>query len=110
MKRIAAIGCCCLFSMVLSACAGLGEGMNAWMGRHSDELLEAWGPPSQEATLTDGRTSIVYARPWRYEGGGGTCRKIFTLDTAHIIRTWAYSSCLVWPGFIATDSWKTYSP
>ena len=81
----------CLLAMLLSGC--LSSVMNSWKGKHRDDLVKSWGPPTQEAALADGGKSIVYVT---YSGDGsgiGTCRQIFNLDANGIIRSWAYSGC-----------------
>ena len=39
--------------------------MNSWLGATRDQVIRAWGVPSQEAPLNDGGTILLY-----HSGGG----------------------------------------
>ncbi len=60
--RVTGLALIALFAA--SACEtveGYRQQMAGWQGRSSDELLLQWGPPTQKATMTDGREM------WSYE-------------------------------------------
>ncbi len=47
-----------VFMFLLVGC--LSHTMSSWEGKHRDDLIQKWGPPNQEATLSKGGTSLVY--------------------------------------------------
>ncbi|MBI1359693.1 MAG: hypothetical protein GC155_05345 [Alphaproteobacteria bacterium] len=52
-------------SLAASACEtaeGYRQQMTDWQGRSSDDLLLQWGPPTQKATMTDGREMWSYQK------------------------------------------------
>lgn len=59
------------------ACAD--DRAEAWIGRHLDDLIRAWGPPSASATLSYGSKIVEWSldrsfkEPYRHsDGAGGT--------------------------------------
>lgn len=49
-----------LLALILEGCSFIdpGVGMDKWLGRHSSDLVAAWGPPQQ--ILDDGARGRVY--------------------------------------------------
>ena len=43
---------------LIAGCGTINEKMQPWVGQHQDELISAWGPPSNTAMLSDGRQSL----------------------------------------------------
>jgi hypothetical protein len=82
---------------LLAACGTINKSMERLVGQHQDELVGAWGPPTNTATLTDGRQSFVYVtQGYNTEFGlrcYGTCRKVFTTDRAGMVQSFNYSGC-----------------
>lgn len=104
MRLVALLACVSL----LCGCAGyaMDKKMKSYEGEHRDELIKRWGPPTQEAALSDGGKSLVYIEqkssysgpspmnPYATNAGSSrTCRMIFNTDKHDIIRTWAYYGC-----------------
>ena len=80
-----------LLIVLLGGC--LSQQMSSWVGKHRDDLVREWGPPSQETKLTKGGTSLVYIRTWADQHGVNTCRRVFNTDDTGIIRTWSDDGC-----------------
>lgn len=58
---------------LLAACEtaeGYRQEMATWQGRHSDDLLVAWGPPDSTASLSDGREVWAYEKSYVRESAG----------------------------------------
>ena len=84
-------------ALALAACAGADGAGGAWEGRHLNELIHAWGPPSAVQRLADGRQVVTFtqshdAGPKSAEdlGGGVTvvhgsgsyqCQAVFRIDS-----------------------------
>jgi hypothetical protein len=82
-----------------AACGTLGDKMRSWVGQPRDKLVRVWGPPDKETPLGDGGTSLLYVQ--QSAGGyaegtqngfsgvysAGTCRMVFNLDSAGIVRS-----------------------
>ena len=83
--------------LLLAACGTIRASMDAWVGRHQDDLIAVCGPPTNTATLSDGRQSLVYVTQGANTEFGlqcyGTCRKVFTTDKVGIVKTYSYSGC-----------------
>jgi cytochrome c oxidase assembly factor CtaG len=83
--------------LILAACGTIKERMEPWVGKHQDQLISTWGPPTNSATLTDGRQSLVYVtQGYNTEFGlrcYGTCRKVFTTDKSGVVHSFNYSGC-----------------
>lgn len=96
-----------LCAVFLAGCVNrMDVGMRKYEGRHRDDLVKRFGPPTQETSLSDGGTSMVYIErsasysgpspmnPYSMnEGSTRTCRMIFNADKNGIIRTWAHYGC-----------------
>ena len=80
-----------LVVVLLGGC--LSQKMSAWEGKHRDDLIQKWGPPSQETTLSKGGGSLVYIQAWANQYGANTCRMVFNTDEAGIIKSWSYYGC-----------------
>lgn len=82
---------------LLAACGTLDRNMKQWVGQHQDELIATWGPPTNTATLSDGRQSLVYVTQDANTEFGlkcyGTCRKVFSTDKAGVVKSFNYSGC-----------------
>ena len=80
--------------------------MRAWTGQHADKLIQAWGAPDSESTLSDGRRFLTWVSHWTAgspstasgtdESTSGTCRKSVTVNQDGIIEQWSHSGCK-WP-------------
>lgn len=80
--------------------------MQAWVGCHYTDMVEEVGPPDTESNLPEGRKSLLWTQPWSSNapnyvfGGTNTfqhlCRKVYTTDSAGIIRKWSFSDCPGW--------------
>ena len=62
----------------LSGCVSMEErrqafnrSLDSWVGRHTDELITAKGPPTNSATLTNGGRVLEYSRSAIVTSGGG---------------------------------------
>ena len=68
-----------------------------WVGHHRDEVVQAFGAPTQEAMLGQGGKSLVYVRqtgsPNRLSESLNTCRVVFNTDSRGIVKSWAFYSC-----------------
>ncbi len=80
-----------VFMFLLVGC--LSHTMSSWEGKHRDDLIQKWGPPNQEATLSKGGTSLVYIQTWANQYGANTCRMVFNTDEGGIIKSWSYYGC-----------------
>jgi len=104
MKIVAVLLC----GLLTSGCATyvMNRNMKSYEGKHRDVLIRKWGPPTQEAALSDGGKSLVYIshvssysgpspmNPYAAnQGSSGTCRMIFNTDKHDIIQSWAYYGC-----------------
>jgi hypothetical protein len=66
------------FLVTLAICFGCAdERAEAWIGRNLDDLIRAWGPPTAQATLTDGTKVVEWSidrtvkEPYRHSDGAG---------------------------------------
>ena len=103
MKRHLRVVACVAVLGLLStaACTTLRDKMRSWVGQPRDKLVQVWGPPDKETALGDGGTGLLYVQQSAggYAGGNangfsgvysaGTCRMIFNLDSAGIVRSWS---------------------
>lgn len=76
---------------LLTGC--LSQRMSSWEGKHRDDLIQKWGPPTQEAKLSKGGSSLVYVQAWANQYGANTCRMVFNTDDTGIIKSWSYYGC-----------------
>ncbi len=83
---------CLLISLFTSGCTG-NDTTRGWTGRDRDELVKTWGAPSQETTLPDGGTRVLYSNIWTNGYGRYTCRREFATDPQGIIRSASSSEC-----------------
>lgn len=94
MRAVIGVLLVCILAV---ACSTLSGRMQSWVGKHRDELVRVWGPPSQETTLGDGGSSLVYIqqRGSVYQGTGfaRTCRMVFSTNSAGIVTSWSYYGC-----------------
>lgn len=75
-----------LAAVLLTGCStNWDEKANAWNGRHIDDLVYAWGPPSSSQQLADGRRVVVFSPSYLYEGTAFYCDVTFRTNTAGII-------------------------
>lgn len=82
-----------LYILLLAGCLSQSENMRSWEGKHRDDLVQRWGPPNQETTLSKGGTSLVYIQTWADQYGAYTCRRVFNTDKEGIVRSWSYYGC-----------------
>ena len=87
MKFAALVFC----TVLLTGC--MGNKMSSWEGKHRDDLIQKWGPPSQETAFTKGGASLVYIQTWANRYGANTCRMVFNTDNDGIIKSWSYYGC-----------------
>lgn len=80
-----------LCAVLLTGC--LSKTMSSWVGESRDNLIQRWGPPTSEAKLANGGTSLVYVNTWSDQFSIQTCRKIFNTDAQGIIQSWSYYGC-----------------
>lgn len=78
MKRLAPL----IGIALLAGCAGLSAKIDSWKGRSTDDLIRAWGPPSQSENLSDGSRVISYTGGHQISGTTYDCRVWFTSDKA----------------------------
>ena len=82
--------------ILLVGCVTLDQRLKPRLGHTVDELVEAWGPPSSEYKLSDGRKSIqfVRTRPWMdpifNTVTNQECRITFIADQSGIIRSYRF--------------------
>jgi hypothetical protein len=91
-----------LLSAAACSTLTLRDKLRTWVGQPRNKLVQAWGPPDRETALGDGGTSLLYVQQsaggytlgdsYGVSGGysEGTCRMIFNLDSAAIVRSGAY--------------------
>ena len=89
--------------VLLSACAARQPPRPSWRGHHVDELLKAWGVPTQETTLTTGERVLTWRSQWTASGpdfvvgghwvAGETCTVTATVDPAGIVTGGHYENC-----------------
>ena len=79
--------------VLCTGCSTISSKMGSYVGSHRDELIQRWGPPSQETALTNGGRSLLYVSTWGDWSGVYTCRQVFNTDAGLIIRSWHYSGC-----------------
>ena len=90
-----------LMSVGLPGCAAsLDERMAAYVGQHRNELINNWGPPTEESQLKKGGTRIVYVEgnPLIHPNQIVTpalsvCEKVFITDAQGIIKSYSYQNC-----------------
>ena len=81
--------------LLVVGCGSLRDDMTSWIGRPSDELLSAWGPPSASVNLDDGRKVITWVHHWKDNKWriSHYCRKSFTLSAKGIVEDWVIEKC-----------------
>lgn len=93
----------CLSTVLLAGCETYNYRAESWVGHHRDELVSAWGAPSEELPLSEpgmlmGSSTIVYTQaPGLYSLQYGdlrtTCRMVFQANEAGLISSLAYHRC-----------------
>ena len=93
----------CLSTVLLAGCESINYRSESWVGHHRDELVRAWGSPSEELPLEEpgmlvGSSTIVYLQlPGGYYLKYGdlrtTCRMVFQATEAGVITSLAYQRC-----------------
>lgn len=83
MSRLISILCV----LVLCSCAGYDKVRQSWVGRNAGDLVFAWGPPTGERSLSDGRRILAYSYSGTYvsltpDGDG----YVFPLDCTVLFR------------------------
>ncbi|POZ62223.1 hypothetical protein [Chromobacterium alticapitis] len=102
MKSIKLIAACAAL-VALAGCAtpqGYAQKVSIWQGRDANELLAAWGAPSAQMTMPNGKLLYTYRsaysqdmpiqssgfyHPWSISGGGSvyySCTTNFVIDPA----------------------------
>jgi hypothetical protein len=85
--------------ILMGGCSAAFSGVKPhdWVGHHRDEVIQAFGPPTQEAVLGQGGKSLVYVRqngsPNRLSDHLNACRVVFNTDSRGIVKSWAFYSC-----------------
>ena len=86
--------------LLVVGCASLDDRMGKYVGQHRNELVNNWGPPSEETKLKKGGTRIVY-----YEQNPlihpnqivnpelMNCEKVFITDARGIIKSYSHNNC-----------------
>lgn len=93
----------CLSTVFVAGCGSVNYRAESWVGHHRDELVRAWGSPSEELPLDEpgilaGSSTIVYLQlPGSYSLKYGdlrsTCRMVFQASEAGVITSLAYYRC-----------------
>ena len=60
MKRLIRISAPLLSAVGLAACVTNAGLVESWQGKTLDDLIFAWGPPTSDTKLADGRRVIAY--------------------------------------------------
>ena len=86
--------------VLLAGCRTLDQRMEHYVGKHRDELVNNWGPPTEEKKLKNGGTRIVYVvdnpliHPNQYvDPTLRICEKIFITDSRGIIQSYSHHNC-----------------
>lgn len=85
-----------LVSLSLVACSttGIREDLDTWIGKHGDELVKTFGPPTSCSSLSSGEQVCMWATAGFVVSGGtgGTIHSqtIFAFDKDGIVRRWKY--------------------
>lgn len=115
MKSVCIIVMTGIIALSISSCATskYGEKLSSWVGRDVNDLITAWGPPSDESTMPNGnkmytwlrvnntnvttshynefldRTATRLAKHWYW------CKTTFQVDTSERVIDWDYdgNSC-----------------
>lgn len=66
-------------ALLLAGCVSV-EKATSWEGKPADDLVAAWGPPTNHARLSDGRLTLEYAESRR-------CRVTFLVSASGIVQT-----------------------
>lgn len=84
-------------TLLVGCSAGFDVKPPDWVGHPRNEVIQAFGPPTQEAVLVQGGKSMIYMRqhgsPNRFGGHLNACRIVFNTDPQGIVRSWAFYSC-----------------
>ena len=56
----------------LCGCTGGALSLKSWEGQPVNDLIYAWGPPTRDASLPDGRRVVAYTPQHPY-GSGAEC-------------------------------------
>ena len=93
----------CLSTVLLAGCGSYIYRAESWVGHHRDELVQAWGTPSEELPLDEpsmlvGSGTIVYLQlpgiyTLKYGDLLSTCRMVFQVTEAGVISSLAYHRC-----------------
>jgi hypothetical protein len=92
-----------VISLLCSGCGAsrqkvLDSTMNAWIGAHRDDLINAWGPPAQETRLSNGGSILTYRSGGQVNapmdntvvGVPVSCQKDIETDSMGKIVRWHY--------------------
>jgi len=89
-----------IIGILLAGCASLDEQMGKYVGLHRNELVNNWGPPTEESKLKKGGTRIVYVEgnplihPNQIVNPALLiCEKIFITDSRGIIKSFSHDNC-----------------
>ncbi len=69
----------------LSGCANWDRTAGSWTGRTIDDLIYAWGPPSNAADLPDGRRTVTFSHSRDITGTSYYCNATFRSDHDGVI-------------------------
>lgn len=84
-----------LVLILVSGCNSINSDMRSWIGSSADELVDAWGPPSEQRPQPEGG----YAYSWnetRHTDGGSVrnvCNRRFVTDANGKIISYSYVGC-----------------
>jgi hypothetical protein len=99
VKRIVGIVCLALSAVGCVAPNRYGEMLDGWVGRPTDELVRAWGPPDGSYPLSDGGKVIEYDERrnvayYDYYFGSYVeelrCKTLFTISREDVIQSWKW--------------------
>jgi hypothetical protein len=80
--------------LALAGCAEFSE--TPWEGKHRDDLVRAWGPPTEQMKLADGGARLIYVRGVINRSMTSICRMYFDTDPEGRIRSAGSRGC--YPG------------
>ena len=86
MKTVASVFVSLIFLAACETAEGYRQEMASWQGRHSDDLIVAWGPPERTASLSDGRELWAYEKSYVQESAG-----YYRDETRKVTRTYVDS-------------------
>ena len=69
-----------VLGLFVAGCANFGAKIDSWQGSTTDDLIRAWGPPSDTQSLSDGTKVLSYNHGHSIQGTTYDCRVWFFTD------------------------------